>query len=194
METVIAWAVCIFVICIAIYIVVWIIQKLLGGIVWILGVSGNEHNERRRKKGEIRNKREAARKQQELVNRYASGDLLREVLAEISADGQRPHEIRIYNNRIEGFRAGRTTVYDFAEHQVYNLEDAFAPGREWEELLVKPQMAMAEAINRLMDGQYEVFDKADREVRIISSTCTNMTYRANYVQMKLKSIMPNRRF
>ena len=130
--------------------------------------------------------------QQTLIRQYANSDLLKEILNALSeGDYTRvhPEQIFVYNNRIESKVNGRMVTYDFISHRVPTLE--FACGScdsiDDEQFIVRPQVAIAEAINQLMGYEYDILDGAERKDNGLYGDEFYYIYSSNFVEMRLKA-------
>lgn len=73
----------------------------------------------------------------------------------------KPNEIRIYDDRVEGIYVDHTYKFDFTINRVPHLEAASSIGGEdCEEFVLRPQIALANAINSITGGEYEITDCA----------------------------------
>lgn len=98
----------------------------------------------------------------------------------------------IQDNIQSDFSDHRIT-YDFLSNRVPLFKTIWASigDNPVEEVLVRPQVAMAEAINYLMDNNYNIYDKAkwtSQKVQHDDTHCTYLYhYESNYVLMQLKA-------
>ena len=136
---------------------------------------------------------EAILKQNQLVEKYASSPLTREIIRTISdGTGRKPEEITIYNDHISGCTNGTVRTYNFKVNRIPIFDSAIKYDGELidESCLVRPQVAMAAAINRMLGGEYSINDiaKRSREVETYrdGDTRTIYGYTSNYVIMRLK--------
>lgn len=157
-------------------------------------VQRDEAVKRQIEENKERNKREeAVLKQNQLVKKFTSSPLTREIIRTVSnGTGRKPEEILIYNDRILGRTNGAVRTYDFRVNRVPLFTSAIKYGGEFidERILVRPQVAMAEAINCIMGGEYDINDMAKRshdmrtdrdgDIRVIHG------YTSDYVLMRLK--------
>lgn len=136
---------------------------------------------------------EALLKQKQLVEKYAGSPLTRSIIRAISdSAGHKPEEITIYNDHITGCTNGVVRTYDFRVNRVPFFSPAIKYAGELidESRLIRPQVAMAEAINRVLGGEYRVNDIAKRsreeEMRRDGDTRTVYGYISDHVVMRLK--------
>lgn len=103
--------------------------------------------------------------QRSLEDKYANSPLTRRIIDAISdGTGQLPEEITVYDDRVTGRTNGQMRTFDFAANRVPvfdQVHKCMAESGE-EELLLRPQVALGNAINRILNGQYDVSDKAIR--------------------------------
>lgn len=159
--------------------------------------------EREKKQKEDEQKQQALQQQKDLVVRYKNSKLIAEVIQTIcDGDPERilPTQIVITNTYIQGTTNGRTLTYNFAEHRIKPLPTIIKTVVGWDELkyVVKPQVAMADALNLLLDNRY-VIQKISKEDFSHHTDCdgdsyTLVTYTSDYVTMVLKSALPNKEF
>ena len=160
-------------------------------------------HEREEKQKEEEQKLRALQQQKDLVVRYKNSKLIAEAIQTIcDGDLERtlPAQIVITNNYIQGTTNERTLTYNFAAHQIKPLPTVIKTVRGWDELkfVVKPQVAMADALNLLLDNRY-VIQKVSKEDFSRHTDCdgdsyTLVTYTSDYVSLVLKSTLPNREF
>lgn len=125
--------------------------------------------------------------QQKLTDHYANSKLLVEILDYICKGDykeNKPREIIISHDNIKSDISGKTIVFDFVSNRVPVFE--YVSGFR-EDALVKPQVAFAEAINRLMGNEYEIIDRAEINIKETSQKELLVFYKSNYVQMRLKA-------
>lgn len=123
--------------------------------------------------------------QRNLIKKYGSSHLLPEILQALHVDRrQLPEEITIYDDRIQATTNGQTRSYRFAEHRVPFLTSVEVEDRaeEFTEDFLRPQVAMAEAINQLLGKEYDIMDNAIRDRDNFW-----IRYKSNYVLMRLKA-------
>lgn len=133
-------------------------------------------------------------RQQELYKTYLNSPLLQTILNTISGGNyqlSKPYEIYIYDDCVKGVCTDGTRVFDFNKNRVQHLEQVCSSQwrRNCEEFLVRPQVALAAAINTVMGCEYTVYDLAKRLYD--NDDPTIYGYISDYVCMKLK---PNRHF
>lgn len=136
--------------------------------------------------------------QEELIQQYVNSPLVHEILKYICRGDykqNRPAEIIINRNNIQSYLYGQKIVYDFMPHRVPEFQQVFYCCRDpYLDIVepVKPQVAMAEAINRIMGNEYNIFDKAKytfKEVVHSDMTTDTMTfYKSDYVLMQPKAM------
>lgn len=141
--------------------------------------------------------------QRDLIQRFVDSMTTKEMLLVIcNGDPQQnlPREIVIYNNSITGYHADGVYTFDFASNRVHSFSPIITTMESIEEIqyVLRPQVAMAEAINQLLVDQYAIYDNADwkndnyqdcdGELHFIK------TYTSNNVKMVLKNTLPNRSF
>lgn len=103
-------------------------------------------------------------KQKTFENKYAGSPLTREIIRTISdGTGRKPEEIEIYDDRVSGRTDGVVRTFDFRANRVPFFEAAIKHSSDADidvGFLIRPQIAMAEAINRILGGQYNIMDMA----------------------------------
>lgn len=157
----------------------WIIFIILGVVlVWGLCESGSRFSEPGAKDENVEVARGAAEKAQKekelqdalarqkaLEDKYFNSPLTRRIIDTISdGTGQLPEEITVYDDRVTGCTNGQMRNFGFAANRVPvfdQVHKCMAESGE-EELLLRPQVALGNAINRILNGQYDVSDKAIR--------------------------------
>lgn len=125
---------------------------------------------RRRAEQEQKKEKEEKQRQksehQKLEEKYAASPLTREIIRTISDDtGRKPEEITIYNDHVSGRTNGVMRTYDFKANRVPIFESAIKFSSDEvidENFLVRPQIAIATAINRILGGEYSITDMAKR--------------------------------
>lgn len=129
--------------------------------------------------------------QQRLVNQYANSELMIYILNYV-CDGNyqiyRPREIIINHENIIADVSGKRIIFDFVSNRV----PAFTPihyfSTEESGFIVKPQVAMANAINMLMGNEYEITDQGRYDYNWSErGTFRSYNYSSNYVRMRLKA-------
>lgn len=137
---------------------------------------------------------EALLKQKQLEEKYAASALTKEIIRVISdGTGRKPEEITVYNDHVSGRTDGVMRTFDFASNRVENLENAvevvMGDGID-EEKLLRPQLALASAIHRILGGEYSVADMAKRSSQRIDYSDGDYSiqhgYFADHVIMRLK--------
>lgn len=125
---------------------------------------------RRRAEQEQKKEKEEKQRQksehQKLEEKYAASPLTREIIRTISdGTGRKPEEITIYNDHVSGRTNGVMRTYDFKANRVPIFESAIKFSSDEvidESFLVRPQIAIATAINRILGGEYSITDMAKR--------------------------------
>lgn len=138
----------------------------------------------------------------DLILRYAKSELTAKLLFIIGNHNpikNPPEEIVIYDDRILGKYGDNIFTFDFAEHRVFPFDHVVWGGEDKElKYVVKPQLAMAQAINILLDSKYAVMDHArtnySHHEYSDGELYTTVSYTSDHVVMKLKSTLPNRSF
>lgn len=129
-----------------------------------------------------------------LENKFASSSLTREIIRAISdGTGRKPEEILIYNDHVSGITNGATRTFAFAANRVEKFESAikFQSDEMIDERdIVRPQVALATAINRIMGNEYDIIDRAKRSAERKSfsdgDTYMQYSYMDEHVSMVLK--------
>ena len=113
----------------------------------------------------ILEKQAALARQKELEDKYVNSPLTREIIQTIrGGSNDLPEEIVVYDDRVIGRTNGVTRTYDFIANRVATLERVYSCMSEYGnyELLLRPQVALGNAINRVLGGEYDVSDEAVR--------------------------------
>lgn len=148
-------------------------------------------------------KRKTIAAQNELALQYRTSPLTIEVLRVLCGSNSfenPPEIITIYDNYIHGESHENSAIYDFAANRVHALDNAtnFGLTRDDAECIVKPQIALAQAINALLDDKYDIFDHADRGMKKHTfsdgDSYYTYSYKADHVTMVLRSTLPNKSF
>lgn len=111
----------------------------------------------------ILEKQAALARQKELEDKYADSPLTREIIQTIRGGANDlPEEIVVYDDRVTGRTNGVTRTYDFIANRVPIFDQVYECKVESikKEPLLRPQVALGNAINRILNGQYDVSDKA----------------------------------
>lgn len=139
-------------------------------------------------------KQECLAYQKSLEDKYFNSPLTRQIIEAISeSTGQLPEEITIYDDRVTGCTNGQMRNFGFAANRVPVFDQVYKCMVESgeEELLLRPQVALGNAINRILNGQYDVSDKAIRrsEQRSFSDGEIYFLhhYTSNHVLLRLKA-------
>lgn len=114
----------------------------------------------------ILEKQAALERQKELEDKYVNSPLTREIIQAIrGGSNDLPEEIVVYDDRVVGRTGGVTRTYDFIANRVATLERVYSCMSEYGnyELLLRPQVALGNAINRVLGGEYDVSDEAVRQ-------------------------------
>lgn len=158
---------------------------------------------RQERLAEENRKIEAIEQQNKLTEQYKNSPLIKEVI-DVMSDGYPhtnvPETITIFNNCIQGKRCGKTFTYDFATNRVHFFGPVIRTVNNQEEFkyVVRPQIAMAEAINSFLGNEYEIYDNAKQDANfhtdIDGDSYTTITYISDHVTMVLKSTLPNKHF
>lgn len=103
--------------------------------------------------------------QRSLEDKYANSPLTREIIRTIRGGSNNlPEEIVVYDDRVTGRTNGVTRTYDFIANRVATLQRVYNCMLHYGdyELLLRPQVALGNAINRVLGGEYDVSDEAVR--------------------------------
>lgn len=103
--------------------------------------------------------------QRSLEDKYANSPLTREIIQTIRGGSNNlPEEIVVYDDRVTGRTNGVTRTYDFIANRVATLQRVYNCMLHYGdyELLLRPQVALGNAINRVLGGEYDVSDEAVR--------------------------------
>lgn len=103
--------------------------------------------------------------QRSLEDKYANSPLTREIIQTIrGGSNDLPEEIVVYDDHVTGRTNGVTRTYDFIANRVATLQRVYNCMLHYGdyELLLRPQIALGNAINRVLGGEYDVSDEAIR--------------------------------
>ena len=112
-------------------------------------------------------RQDALARQKSLEDKFFNSPLTRRIIDTISdGTGQLPEEIVVYDDRVTGRTNSQMRDFDFAANRVPFLEEAYVCTYKRDEVdfLLKPQIALGNAINRILNGQYEIHDEANYKV------------------------------
>lgn len=104
--------------------------------------------------------------QRSLEDKYANSPLTREIIQTIrGGSNDLPEEIVVYDDHVTGRTNGVTRTYDFIANRVATLQRVYNCMLHYGdyELLLRPQIALGNAINRVLGGEYDVSDEAIRQ-------------------------------
>lgn len=138
-------------------------------------------------------KKEALSRQKALEEQFFNSNLTRKIIEAISdGTGRLPEEITIYNNHVTGRTNGQMRTFDFSANRVPFFNQVYACMDDYREefSLLRPQLALGKAINRILNDQYDVYDKAIHRREQVSHPEGNdhifYHYTSNHVLMRLK--------
>ena len=104
--------------------------------------------------------------QRSLEDKYADSPLTREIIQTIrGGSNDLPEEIVVYDDRVTGRTNGVTRTYDFIANRVATFQRVYNCMQHYGdyEFLLRPQVALGNAINRVLGGEYDVSDEAVRQ-------------------------------
>ena len=110
-------------------------------------------------------RQDALARQKSLEDKYFNSPLTREIIQTIRGGSNNlPEEIVVYDDRVTGRTNGVTRTYDFIANRVATLQRVYNCMLHYGdyELLLRPQVALGNAINRVLGGEYDVSDEAVR--------------------------------
>ena len=110
-------------------------------------------------------RQDALARQKSLEDKFFNSPLTRRIIDAISdGTGRLPEEITVYDDRVTGCTNGVTRTYDFIANRVATLQRVYNCMLHYGdyELLLRPQVALGNAINRVLGGEYDVSDEAVR--------------------------------
>ena len=110
-------------------------------------------------------RQDALARQKSLENKFFNSPLTREIIQTIRGGSNNlPEEIVVYDDRVTGRTNGVTRTYDFIANRVATLQRVYNCMLHYGdyELLLRPQVALGNAINRVLGGEYDVSDEAVR--------------------------------
>lgn len=179
-----------------------IVKKIVNAISYHVN---DKHYEKERKEAMEREKqeRQQARQQsieaqRQLVEHYKNSNVTHEVLntiCKMRPGVNYPERIEIFDERIQALYHGELLSYNFADHRVHSFAPAYKTVWRDEELeeILRPQIAMANAINALLYNKYVIRDNATLN-RSGNKNHTFTTYSSKNVLLILKTTLPNREF
>lgn len=191
--------------------VIWKIYKgirpLIDEFIWVFGKKkrekANADTIKAQEDAEYQMKQDLLKQQQDLVEKYKNSPVTIEMLRVICGGFPPVHfptKITIFNNYVQSETSTQKRTYDFAQHRIHSLEWVFKIVHKREDLkyVVKPQIAMAQAINALLSNKYQVSDYAKENMNFKTDSdgdsYTTITYESDHVVMVLKDTLPNRTF
>ena len=110
-------------------------------------------------------RQDALARQKSLEDKFFNSPLTREIIQTIRGGSNNlPEEIVVYDDRVTGRTNGITRTYDFIANRVTTLQRVYNCMLHYGdyELLLRPQVALGNAINRVLGGEYDVSDEAVR--------------------------------
>lgn len=110
-------------------------------------------------------RQDALARQKSLEDKFFNSPLTRRIIDAISdGTGRLPEEITVYDDRVTGCTNDVTRTYDFIANRVATLQRVYNCMLHYGdyELLLRPQVALGNAINRVLGGEYDVSDEAVR--------------------------------
>lgn len=157
-----------------------------------------EAERKEREYTEEKRKRKAAEEQRMLVERYKDSPITQDVINTIcnmNPSVNLPDKIEIFDNSIQADLYGQRFVYSFAANRVHSFQRVSTVVTSRDELryVVRPQIAMAEAINTLLSHKYEIRDQASERINY-NEDYTTIIYNSKSVVLVLKETLPNRAF
>lgn len=138
-------------------------------------------------------RQDALARQKSLEDKFFNSPLTREIIQTIRGGSNNlPEEIVVYDDRVTGRTNGVTRTYDFIANRVTTLQRVYNCMLHYGdyELLLRPQVALGNAINRVLGGEYDVSDEAvrRREQRAYSDgeIYFRFHYTSDHVLLRLK--------
>lgn len=110
-------------------------------------------------------RQDALARQKSLEDKFFNSPLTREIIQTIRGGSNNlTEEIVVYDDRVTGRTNGVTRTYDFIANRVATLQRVYNCMLHYGdyELLLRPQVALGNAINRVLGGEYDVSDEAVR--------------------------------
>lgn len=110
-------------------------------------------------------RQDALARQKSLEDKFFNSPLTRKITQTIRGGSNNlPEEIVVYDDRVTGRTNGVTRTYDFIANRVATLQRVYNCMLHYGdyELLLRPQVALGNAINRVLGGEYDVSDEAVR--------------------------------
>lgn len=139
-------------------------------------------------------KQESLARQKSLEDKFFNSPLTRKIIEAISdGTGQLPEEITIYDDHVTGRTNGQVRTFGFAANRVPVFNQVYACMDDYREefSLLRPQLALGNAINRILNDQYDVYDKAIHRREQISHPEGNdhifYHYTSNHVLLRIKA-------
>lgn len=142
----------------------------------------------------VLSKQESLARQKSLEDKYFNSPVTRQIIDAISdGTGRLPEEITIYDDCVTGCTNGQMRTFGFAINRVPVLDQVYKCMVESgeEEQLLRPQVALGNAINHILNGQYDVSDKAIRRLEQRSYSDGEIYflhhYTSDHVLLRLKA-------
>lgn len=139
-------------------------------------------------------RQDALARQKSLEDKFFNSPLTRKIIEAINdGTGRLPEEITIYDDRVTGCTNGQPRTFGFAANRVPVFNQVYACMDDYREefSLLRPQLALGNAINRILNDQYDVYDKAIHRREQISHPEGNdhifYHYTSNHVLLRLKA-------
>lgn len=148
-----------------------------------------KRNDEIRKEAEL--KRQKILAQQSLVKKYKSSEQLAyamDYLCGAEAARRLPDTIRIDNEGIVATSNGQRISFNFVQHRLPKLPVVSEGGTcYYEQYIIRPQVAIAEAINNLLSYEYDIRDNAKTTyTKYDDEEKFTWRYVSDYVIMTLK--------
>ena len=154
----------------AITVIIKIVKKLIE--------NGARRRERKKEDARLRAEWEAKEKkklsqlkvQEDLIESFKIGMPIKRLIADICNDSPNhavPEEITIFDDRVEVILQGSAKVFNFSSYGIreFPVVCEFVERKGEMKYVVKPQLALAEALNTLLSDQYIIYDHADENNR-----------------------------
>ena len=139
-------------------------------------------------------KREALARQKSLEDKFFNSPLTQQIIEAISdGTGRLPEEITVYDDHVTGCTNGQMRNFGFAANRVPIFNQVYACMDDYREefSLLRPQLALGKAINRILNDQYDVYDKAIHRREQVSHPEGNdhifYHYTSDHVLLRLKA-------
>lgn len=142
-------------------------------------------------------------RQADLIKKYTNSPDTIEMLRVICGSyppAQFPTKIIINDGSVQGEVNHNIRLFSFSVYRIFSFPVVIETVSNRDELkyVVKPQIALAHAVNALLSNQYVIYDQAEEKINRHTysdgETYTSITYISRSVLLVRKDTVPNRTF